>query len=184
MVARADLSGPVNHRAARPRCWRSKRIFAHARRSQRGRQWLVEAQRRYRLSLKVSVSESRVPHAGDRPRNPETTSFASTSVVKALWRQSGAQIICRRFSSPAVCDDFKADRLSLVEGAQAGSFDRANMDKDIIPALCRLNEAKALLVVKPLHSSISHKMSFADDVHVVRRRETAPSSVYRFWRGF
>jgi hypothetical protein len=75
-------------------------------------------------------------------------------------RRLSAQIIGRRLSGTAVRNDIKTHGLPLIEGAQTGAFDRADMDKDIIPAIRWLNEAKALLVVEPLYSSRSHKMSF------------------------
>ena len=95
----------------------------------------------------------------DRPRDFETKSSASTSVVRAVWpfdRSGSAQIFSGRFAGPAVCDDVKADILPLIEGAHAGAFNRADMNKDVIATIGRLNEAKALLAVKPLHNSLIH----------------------------
>src|SRR6267378_8400477 len=79
------------------------------------------------------------------------------------WRCSqrlgGAQIFRGRFASPAIRDDFERNLLPLVEGAHPCTFDRADMDEDILAALVRLNKAKTLLVVKPLHCSRSHGRS-------------------------
>src|SRR6185295_10655850 len=71
----------------------------------------------------------------------------------------GAQIFRSRFTGPAVCNDFKGNLLSLVEGAHAGAFDCADMNEDILASLVRLNEAETLLAVKPLHSSRVHRRS-------------------------
>jgi len=62
-------------------------------------------------------------------------------------RSGGAQIFGGRLAGAAVCDDIEADILSLIEGAHAGAFNRANMNKDILTAIGGLNEAKALLAV-------------------------------------
>ena len=88
-------------------------------------------------------------------------------------RSSGAQIFSGRFARPAVRDDIKADILPLIEGAHAGAFNRADMNKDVIAAIGGLNEAEALLAVKPLHSSCIHReYPFTDYAHVgLRRRE-------------
>src|ERR1700761_4818339 len=72
-------------------------------------------------------------------------------------RLSGAQIFGRRLASAAVCDDIKADALSLIKGAHAGAFNRADMNKDVIAAIGKLNEAKTFLTIKPLHSSRVHR---------------------------
>src|SRR5207248_2102070 len=71
-------------------------------------------------------------------------------------RLYGAQIVRRRLAGAAVCYDFERNLLPFVEGVHACTFDRADMDEDILAALVRLNEAEALLVVKPFHCSRSH----------------------------
>jgi hypothetical protein len=95
-----------------------------------------------------------------RPRNPEATSFAGTSMVKASWpsiRRADYRLKTFRYGG---LQRYQSLRSALIERAQTGAFNRADMDKDIIPAIRRLNEAKALLVVEPPHSSLGHKMSF------------------------
>jgi hypothetical protein len=69
------------------------------------------------------------------------------------------QVLRGRLAGPAVGDDFEGNLLALVEGAQAGAFDGADMNEDILAALVRLNETKTFLVVKPLHSSRRHGRS-------------------------
>ena len=55
-----------------------------------------------------------------------------------------------RLAAPAVCNDVERYSLALVELAHTGAFDRTDMNEDILVTVLRLNEAKALLVVKPL----------------------------------
>jgi len=76
-------------------------------------------------------------------------------VVRATWFSSrgelgGAQIVRSRLAGPAVCNDVERYSLALVERAHTGAFDRTDMNEDILVTVLRLNEAKALLVVKPL----------------------------------
>src|SRR5215813_9037065 len=49
-----------------------------------------------------------------------------------------------------------ADRLALVEGADAGTFHRADMDEHVLAPVIRLNETEALLRIEPLHFSRRH----------------------------
>jgi hypothetical protein len=72
-------------------------------------------------------------------------------------RSGGAQILGSRLARAAIGDDIEADVLSLAEVAQTGAFDRADMDENVLATVCRLNEAKALLAVKPLHNSLIHR---------------------------
>src|SRR5712691_8838541 len=71
-------------------------------------------------------------------------------------RLDGAQVLSGGLASPAVCDNLERDLLPLAEGAHARAFDRADMNEDIFTAVFRLNEAEALLVIKPLHGSRVH----------------------------
>jgi len=100
-----------------------------------------------------------------------------------LRRSDGAQIFSGRFAGPAVGDDVKADFLSLIEAAHTGAFNRADMNEDVIATVGGLNEAEALLAVKPLHNSCAHReCPFTDNVHVrLRRRDI---STLRRWIDF
>jgi len=93
----------------------------------------------------------------------QTISSTSTSVVRAHGLQrdelGSAQIFSGRLAIPAVCNDIERHFLPLIKGAHAGAFDRADMNKDIL-AVFHLNEAVALLVVEPLHSTFIHEFSF------------------------
>jgi len=65
-------------------------------------------------------------------------------VVRAAWpsrdRLGRAQIFGRRLAVAAVLDDVEGNALPLVEGAQTGAFDRADMNEDVLPAIGRLND--------------------------------------------
>ena len=66
------------------------------------------------------------------------------------------QIFCGRLAGPAVSNHVERNLLSLIERAHAGAFNRADMNEDILASLVWLNEAKAFLAIKPLHSSRIH----------------------------
>ncbi len=48
---------------------------------------------------------------------------------------------------------FKADRLTLVQGLHPGALNGRNMDEYVLGAVGRLNETKAFLWVEPLYST-------------------------------
>jgi len=48
---------------------------------------------------------------------------------------------------------FKADRLTLIEGLEPGAFDSRDMDEYVLGAVGRLDETKTLLGVKPFYSA-------------------------------
>jgi hypothetical protein len=86
-------------------------------------------------------------------------------VVRATWLSlrgelGGAQIVGSRLAVPAVCNDVERYSLALVERTHTGAFDCTDMNEDVLVTVLRLNEAKALLVVKPLHSTRVHGVSF------------------------
>jgi hypothetical protein len=99
----------------------------------------------------------------------QTTRFASTSVVKAAWFERGwsvdAQPVSRRLAGSSVCDHFEFELLPLVEGAQAGTLDRTDVNEHILAAVVRLNEAKAFLAVEPLYSARTHENFLSLAVH-------------------
>jgi len=111
-------------------------------------------------SRKLVQISKRNPAAGEPdggvPNQRLCQYIRGQSVAGVRGRLYGAQIIRRGFAGPAVCYDLERNLLSLVEGAQAGTFNRADMNEDILAALVRLNEAKALLVIEPFHCSRSH----------------------------
>ena len=86
-------------------------------------------------------------------------------MVRATWfslrgELGGAQIVGRRLAGPAVCNDVESYPLALVKRAHTGAFDRTDINEDVLVTVLQRNEAKALLVVKPLHSTRVHRISF------------------------
>jgi hypothetical protein len=119
----------------------------------------------------------------------QTTRSASTSVVKAAWFERDwsvdAQPVGRRLAGSSVCDDFEFELLPLVEGAQAGTLDRADVNEHILAAVIRLNEAEALLAVEPLYSARTHENVLSLTVHtwaLAREASRAFSRICRFWK--
>src|SRR5262245_55101061 len=86
-----------------------------------------------------------------------------------LDRRSDLEVL--RGLSAAIGNDFIRDRLALIEGAQAGTFDGGNMDKNVLAAALRLNETVAFCGVKPLDSSGRHRR-LLDVLLVDSRRES------------
>jgi hypothetical protein len=94
-----------------------------------------------------------------RKRNP---GYGSTYSVARMKRSDirgdagsdGAQIIRRRLSGPTVGNDVERNLLALIETLHAGAFDRADMHKDVLAAIIRLNEAEAFLAVEPLNGAL------------------------------
>src|SRR5215470_17096829 len=56
----------------------------------------------------------------------------------------------------AVADDFIFDRLALVEGAAACTFDRGDMDEYVLASGRGLNESVALRRIEPFHGARRH----------------------------
>jgi hypothetical protein len=56
-------------------------------------------------------------------------------------------------------DDFVADLCAFSEWAKSGPFDRGDMDKHVLAAAVRLDEAITLGRVEPLHSTCRHVVS-------------------------
>jgi hypothetical protein len=70
---------------------------------------------------------------------------------------TGSQIFCRRLAGPSIRNEVIRDLLSLIEVLHPGALDGADMDKNILAAVIRLDEAKALRGVEPLHCSLRHE---------------------------
>src|SRR5215472_11220916 len=78
---------------------------------------------------------------------------AVDEAVKPL-RSTRFEIVRRLLA--AVADHFIFDRLTLVEGAQAGPLDRGDMDEHVSAAVPGLNEPITLRRVEPFHCASSH----------------------------
>jgi hypothetical protein len=85
-----------------------------------------------------------------------------------------AQIVSRGLSGPAIGDYFVADLLTFIEIAHSCAFYRADVNKNILAAIVRLNEAETFLTVKPLHGSRRHGSPFFEYVYINGRALTLP----------
>jgi hypothetical protein len=81
-------------------------------------------------------------------------------VVRTFGCLGGAQIVRGGLPRAIVLDDIERDALSLIQCAETGSFDGADMDENVLRAILWLNETEAFLVVKPLYSTFIHKVPF------------------------
>ena len=81
-----------------------------------------------------------------------------------------AQIFSSRLAGPAICNDVERDFLPFVKGAHASAFDRADMNKNFLVTVFRLNKTETLLVVKPLHCSHAHRGSFPLKLNIIEPR--------------
>src|SRR5262249_9791704 len=77
------------------------------------------------------------------------------SSVGRRSRSTRLQILRRLLA--AVTDDFVFDNLTLVEGAQAGTLDRGDMDEHVPAAALGLNESIALRRIEPFHGASRHR---------------------------
>src|SRR3979490_1173935 len=69
---------------------------------------------------------------------------------------SGAQIVGRRLARATIRHDLVADLLAFAQCSKSGAFYGADVHKHVVATVIRLNEAKALGSVKPLHGSHAH----------------------------
>src|ERR1700744_3086773 len=91
--------------------------------------------------LRDCASGGRCCHRQHRPRNSERLQVGRRSLALLATLQ------------------VEADLLALVQAAQASALNRREMDKDILRAVVRLNEANPLLSVEPLDRSLRHRNS-------------------------
>src|SRR5689334_25350728 len=87
---------------------------------------------------------------------------ASTSVVRHQRKVPLAdllEIVGRQLAAAVVSDELELDLLPFSQVAEAGALDGTDMDEGILAAVVRLDEAKALGRVEPLHGS-RHGKSF------------------------
>src|SRR6185312_7671833 len=123
------------------------------------------------------------PATGNQPRGSEPQTLPvhpwSRRYGHRRCRSDGAQIVRRGFAGPAIGDNFEGDLLPLVKSRHSGAFDRTDMHEDILAAIVRLNEAEALLAVKPLYGSRRHG-SLSSGTCVNEPRVNAAGS-YRDW---
>jgi len=110
------------------------------------------------------VSKTKAPLSGT-PEGRARDRFASTSVVKAtlVWAVplcGGGQIVSGGLAGLPVMNDLIGELLSLAEIRHARPFDGTDVDKYVLAAIIRLDEAEALDAVKPLYGSLVHGSPF------------------------
>jgi hypothetical protein len=74
----------------------------------------------------------------------------------------------------------EVDLLALVEAGEARTLDRADMHEHVVAAIARLDEAKTLLAVKPLHCTCRHRsrpLFQSAHMRVFRARLREPSNL-------
>lgn len=64
------------------------------------------------------------------------------------------QVFCRSFS--LICHFLVAHFVTLIQAAEASSFDRGDVHENILAAVVRLNEAETLRWIEPLNGTYSH----------------------------
>ncbi len=87
------------------------------------------------------------------------------------------QVYCGNPAAALVGLQFVDDPLALTECADPGPLKRRGVDKDVLAASGRLNEA----VIVPFHLAFVHKMSFQYGMHV--RTGTRPSGSFDIFGG-
>src|SRR5450759_570201 len=68
----------------------------------------------------------------------------------------GAQIVGRRLARAAISYDLVADLLAFTQRSKSGALYGADVHEHVVATVIRLNEAKTLGRVKPLHGSHAH----------------------------
>src|ERR1700726_4861576 len=75
----------------------------------------------------------------------------------------GAQIVGRRLARAAIGNDFVADLLAFTQCSKSGALYGADVHEHVVATIIRLNEAKALGCVKPLHGPHAHGRAPSQD---------------------
>jgi hypothetical protein len=94
-------------------------------------------------------------------------------------RSEGTQILGRGLARFSISNNLVGDPLSLVESLQPRAFHRANVHEDVLAAVIRLDESKALLAIEPLYSSLRHVSFFSTCASGPRFRA---ASSFEIWR--
>ena len=70
------------------------------------------------------------------------------------------QIVSRHLAALAIGHEFEVQLLAFAQIAQAGAFNRADMNESIRPTLVGCDEAEAFLGVEPLDGPSRHEKPF------------------------
>src|SRR5258708_3509112 len=101
-----------------------------------------------------------------RPRISAAFHYISNWISRLSWRNplaSGAQIVGRRLARATIRHDLVADLLAFTQCSKSGALYGADVHKHVVATVIRLNEAKALGSVKPLHGSHAHGLVPSQD---------------------
>jgi hypothetical protein len=78
---------------------------------------------------------------------------------------SDLKTVGRGLASAAIRDDLVGDLLALIEAAQAGALNGADVNENVRSTSVRLDETKALLAVEPLDGACIHECRLSDSVN-------------------
>src|SRR5262249_31435532 len=99
------------------------------------------------------------------------------------------QIVGRGFAAALVGHDLISDLLPIIKVAQAGPFDRADMDEHICAAGVRLNEPEAFRCIEPFDCARRHVALLSDQAtnlaqpqFIARRRHGRSAAATVSWR--
>src|SRR5213592_2471220 len=91
-----------------------------------------------------------------RPSGKISSIRPSKVMRSSLAIRSGSLEIDRRFLATLVGFDLVADALVLRERAHAGAFYGADMNKAVLPAVVRRDEAEALVIIEEFYGAYWH----------------------------
>jgi hypothetical protein len=108
---------------------------------------------------------------------------ASTSVVAAEDRVKSCslELLSGHLAGPAVASDLEAELLAFLQIAHASALDRGDVDKHILAAVVRLNEAETLGGIEPFYDAGGHEEPSCWQNSVARGR--LPTGSERFRKG-
>src|SRR6185312_6314245 len=115
----------------------------------------------------------RLNSAANQTKNPQTGNPGATQPDRRGPGLRDFEIFRRR--TAAVGDQFILDRLALVERPQSGALDCRDMDKHVLLAVRRLDEAVAPGGIKPFDGALLHRLSPSQSMPTKTKRAPASS---------
>jgi hypothetical protein len=70
-------------------------------------------------------------------------------------------VVDGELSGATILGGVEGDLLTLCQTSQTGSLERGGVNENVLGAIVRLDESKALLIVVELHSTGMHELSSA-----------------------
>src|SRR3954469_858746 len=117
----------------------------------------------------------------DGKKKPPQKGGSQDGETSPLERLRLLDVVDGDLPGTAVFCRVEGDLLALDKAAHAGPLESRCVNKHVLAAIGRLNEAEAFLVVVELHGARIHGHSFTDVVHVgLTRAEAASGPVRRF----